>query len=190
MLHHHHRFSLLLSLPKGFSLATSSRLKFSNSCFKSCHLVKQYLNYFLCNISDVFHKKALFSFTNLRKLMYISHYNRYLWFRYLLNLWEKYWHESALQGNLKNHKIKMLFKTEKQSWNLNYLEQLFFSLAFTNSVLTGETWGTMASSMKLFSGVSKYQGCQTNKFLEKSFRLNQILWQPSLEKQRVSELLK
>ena len=135
-------------------------------------------------------KTTLFSFTNPGKLMYISYYNRCLWFKYLLNLWEKYWHESALQGNLKNHKIKMLFKTERQSWNLNYLERLFFSLAFTNSVLAGETWWTMVPSVKLFSGVSKYQECQTNKFLEKKFRLNQILQQPSLDKRRVSELLK
>ena len=55
---------------------------------------------------------------------------RYLCFKYFLNLWEKYWHESILQGYSKNHKIKMLFKTEKQNWNLNYLERLSFQPCF------------------------------------------------------------
>ena len=51
---------------------------------------------------------------------------RYLRFKHFLNVWEKYWHESTLQRNSKNHKIKMFFKTEKQNWNLIYLEQLSF----------------------------------------------------------------
>ena len=40
---------------------------------------------------------------------------RYFWFKYFLDVWEKYWHESTFQGNLKNHKIKMLFEIEKQT---------------------------------------------------------------------------
>ena len=55
---------------------------------------------------------------------------RCLWFKYFLKAWEKYWHEATLQGNSKNHKIKMLFKTEKQNWNLNYLERLFLQPCF------------------------------------------------------------
>ena len=51
---------------------------------------------------------------------------RYFWFKYLLNFWGKYWHESTLQRNSENHKTKILFKTEKQNYNLNYLEQFSF----------------------------------------------------------------
>ena len=53
-----------------------------------------------------------------------------MWFKYFLNVWEKYWHESILQGYSKNHKIKMFCKTEKQNWNLNYLEILSFQSWF------------------------------------------------------------
>ena len=40
---------------------------------------------------------------------------RYFWFKYFLNVWEKYWHESTLQGNSKIHKIKMLLKQNNKT---------------------------------------------------------------------------
>ena len=58
--------------------------------------------------------------------MCIFSYNQVFVVQIFLNAWGKYWHESTLDGNLKNHKIKMLFKTEKQNWNLNYFERLSF----------------------------------------------------------------
>ena len=58
---------------------------------------------------------------------------RHLWFKYFLDVWGKFWHKSILQRYSKNHKIKMLFKTKKQNWNLNYLKRLTFQPSFLRS---------------------------------------------------------
>ena len=58
---------------------------------------------------------------------------RYFWLKYFFNVWEKYWHESTLQGNSKNHNIKMLFKTKKTKlefklpWTIIFLALLLLS---------------------------------------------------------------
>ena len=58
---------------------------------------------------------------------------RHLWFKYFLDVWGKFWHKSILQRYSKNHKIKMIFKTKKQNWNLNYLKRLSFQPSFLRS---------------------------------------------------------
>ena len=58
--------------------------------------------------------------------MYILLYNQTFLVQIFFKGLEKHWHESTFKGNLKNCKIKMLFKTEKENWNLNYLELLPF----------------------------------------------------------------
>ena len=120
-------------------------------------MAKQYYvsNYFLRNASDVSHKTKHDFLSQTSKIfehvymfliklntiffhkppetlnMYIfSSTNRHFWFKCFFSVWEKYWHESTLQRNLKNNKIKMLFTTEKQNWNLNCLERLYFQPCF------------------------------------------------------------
>ena len=52
--------------------------------------------------------------------------------------------------------------------------------------------GQVGRGRGFIGGLSEaiFRGCKTNEFFKKNFRLNQTLWQPSIEKQRVSELLK
>ena len=75
----------------------------------------------------VFHKSKCHFLSANFEHMYISLYNQIFVVQvFFLHVREKHWQESTLQGNSKNQKIKMLFKTENQNWNLNYLERLSF----------------------------------------------------------------
>ena len=104
---------------------------------KNYHLAKQYVSSYFFHIASCFSWKQWFFFSGLQKLWAFSYfpvqsdishleanpglrpYLSQVWFKLCLTFGKKYWHEL---GEL--IKIKMLFKTEKQSWNLNYLEQL------------------------------------------------------------------